>query len=432
MVHLHQKYTGELEYMLREFEKLERQLLGARKTEESAASRERREKLHSFILHLTETIQQIARGCALEAAGESTLSVTQAATTTATSTATAAAAADKESHHLADPSLQKEEEEGIQKLEEHILANLLPVKVRLKKQLAAQQGAKHNPATMPLHRGQMARSDATTAGTTFADHAAARRAAAAAAVASAKVPDAIPAAAPVAPDQTQFGKPLVQGSSLTKKLHGSTLGSSDRAHGDGVGIRNADTLVATEKKKYVGGLAVGSTQMESSFDAASNVHKLVIQEPALVLQTQVAYEDTATVQMARAADKAPLTAAIAQVSTKPVDSFMPASLQGADINSDTRRKLLKKKKKKIRLRQQARLAAERREIDKGRKLKSAKKSHRGPRHVEYMCSLCNEVYNSTCDYNPWWALAQHDCPKCRKRQVSSLNGDYNMNAMMLV
>ena len=52
--------------MLREFEKLERQLLGARKTEESAASRERREKLHSFILHLSETIQQIEKGYELD------------------------------------------------------------------------------------------------------------------------------------------------------------------------------------------------------------------------------------------------------------------------------------------------------------------------------------------------------------------------------
>jgi hypothetical protein len=169
------------------------------------------------------------------------------------------------------------------------------------------------------------------------------------------------------------------------------------------------------KKKYVGGLAVGSTQMESSFDAASNVHKLVIQEPALVLQTQVACEEAA---VARASEKPPAIAT-AQVITKSTGSSLPPPLQGTDISGDRRRKLLKKKRKKMRLREQARLAAaEKRELDKGRKQKSAKKSHRGPRHVEYMCSLCNEVYNSTCDYNPWWALAQHDCPKCRKRQVS--------------
>ena len=44
---------------------------------------------------------------------------------------------------------EKEQEETVQKLEEHILANLLPVKVRLTKQLAAQQGATRNPAGMP-------------------------------------------------------------------------------------------------------------------------------------------------------------------------------------------------------------------------------------------------------------------------------------------
>jgi hypothetical protein len=42
---------------------------------------------------------------------------------------------------------------------------------------------------------------------------------------------------------------------------------------------------------------------------------------------------------------------------------------------------------------------------------------KGPRSVEYICALCSETYSSTCDYNPWWALAQHDCPKCRKAQV---------------
>ena len=390
MSHLRQKYASELEYMLREFEKLERQLLGARKTEESTASRERREKLHSFIQHLTETIQQIEKGCELEAAGKSTLSGNSAPNDTS----------------LADPSQDKEEEESVQKLEEHILANLLPVKVRLKKQLAAQQGAKHNPATMPHRGGHAARQDAP-AGTTFAD--AARRQTAAMAQ-----QDAILAAAPVAADETQFGKPLVKGSSLTKKLHGPTLGSSDRAHGDGVGV--TDTSVS-ERKKYIGGLAVGSTQMESSFDAASNVHKLVIQEPALVLQTQVAYEEATGA--AHLSDKQPTQAycASSKVNSQPTSIQIPHAGAGT-MSDEKRRKLIKKKRKKMRLREQAKAAAaEKRELDKGRKQKSAKKSHRGPRHVEYMCALCNEVYNSTCDYNPWWALAQHDCPKCRKRQV---------------
>jgi hypothetical protein len=43
---------------------------------------------------------------------------------------------------------------------------------------------------------------------------------------------------------------------------------------------------------------------------------------------------------------------------------------------------------------------------------------KGPRVVEYICSLCSEAYSSTCDLNPWWALAQHKCPKCQKTQVS--------------
>ena len=53
-LHLSKKYLTELEYMLVEFQKLEKQLLGAKtmQSQESAGSKERREKLHSFILHL--------------------------------------------------------------------------------------------------------------------------------------------------------------------------------------------------------------------------------------------------------------------------------------------------------------------------------------------------------------------------------------------
>mmetsp|Transcript_22733 Transcript_22733/g.43184 ORF Transcript_22733/g.43184 Transcript_22733/m.43184 type:complete len:1150 (+) Transcript_22733:187-3636(+) len=418
MSHLRQKYTGELEYMLREFEKLERQLLGARKTEESAASRERREKLHSFILHLTETIQQIEKGCDLEAAGKSTLTATQpsgeeGATATLQDTA------------LAKPPVAEKEEENVQKLEEHILANLLPVKVRLKKQLAAQQGAKHNPATMP-HRGAVAAPAA--AGTTFADSARRQQEAA---KAQQQEFVATPAA-PVAADQTQFGKPLVKGSSLTKKLHGPTLGSSQRAHGDGVG---ATSKTAPEhKKKYVGGLAVGSAQMDSSFDAASNVHTLVIQEPALVLQNQGVVREEATV----ATQPAEKEVVVQKASTAEETSNKPATMvqypnDGSSClgsSEERRRRLRRKKRKKMRLKEQVKAAAaEKREMEKGRKQKTAKKSHRGPRHVEYMCALCNEVYNSTCDYNPWWALSQHDCPKCRKRQIPRIDIGAPANAI---
>ena len=45
----------------------------------------------------------------------------------------------------------------------------------------------------------------------------------------------------------------------------------------------------------------------------------------------------------------------------------------------------------------------------------------GPRTVEYICGLCNEVYVSTCDANPWWCLRQQDCPKCGKRQVPRID-----------
>ena len=47
---------------------------------------------------------------------------------------------------------EEKEEENVQKIEEHILANLLPVNT---KQLAAQQGATHNPSGMPITRRRL-------------------------------------------------------------------------------------------------------------------------------------------------------------------------------------------------------------------------------------------------------------------------------------
>ena len=112
------------------------------------------------------------------------------------------------------------------------------------------------------------------------------------------------------------------------------------------------------------------------------------------------------------------------------------------LTDEQRRRLLKRKKRKKRQREQLQQAAalaaaaaadaapqeepppsldiipaglEPAPKRKKTTLKVSKK--RGPRTVEYMCALCNEVYSSTCDYNPWWALQQHECPKCHKTQV---------------
>ena len=116
--------------------------------EESSGSRERREKLHSFILHLEDTIRQIAVGCQLESEGHVSAAL-------ASQDGCACERGDQEqqacgSAASTNVSKDKEDEENVKKLEEHILANLLPVKVRLKKQLAAQQGATRNPIGMPV------------------------------------------------------------------------------------------------------------------------------------------------------------------------------------------------------------------------------------------------------------------------------------------
>lgn len=344
--HLNQKYLAELEYMLCEFQKLERQLLGARNLQasESDGSRERREKLHSFILHLEDTIQQIHTGCETEG--------------------------------------EKKEEEGVQKLEEHILANLLPVKVRLTKQLAAQQGAKHNPAAMPV-RG----------------------------VVSERV-------ASKEPEASQFGKPLEgNGSSLTQKLHGRTLGAG------------TVTKARAESKILYAGMAIGSDkhQMRSSLSAASSAHRLLLQGKDVTDRSRTRpRENVNSSRPASAAvdDMDPSTHAPPSDDVLRTDaSSAHAGRPDEDVDSvnsllsaERRRLQRKRRHKRKRILRDHLLLDPQQQAAKRKKGTSSSKK-RGPRNVEYMCALCNEVYNSTCDYNPWWALTQEECPKCEKTQV---------------
>lgn len=407
MSHLRKKYSQELEYMLREFQKLERQLLGAKgPSEESAGSRERREKLHSFIQHLEDTVRQIESGCQLELQGLSTVAVSGL-----------------DSKALADSSValsrltrEKVEEESIQKLEEHILTNLLPVKVRLTKQLAAQQGAKYNPAGMPHNHGGSTVSSDTQGKGTFTGGADQwrKQEAEAQSLTGEHV-------APVELDQTQFGKPLAGGSSLTQKLHGQTLGSATRKQGAGVGTgeKNAD-----RPKLYFAGMAGSAGQINSSVSAANSVHHLVIKNKAILKMQLLKSEDKEmpTMQALDLPD---------QASSHAITESCDLDL-GMTMTHAERHVLHRKRKKTKRLRQEARLQEMQRQKrsalesqieqvgqgPKPRKKIVTKGKKGGPRPVEYMCALCNECYSSKCDDNPWWALAQHECSKCCKMQVS--------------
>ena len=463
MLHLHKKYTAELEYMLREFRKLERQLLGAKGNgvEENAGSRERREKLHSFILHLENTLEQIELGVRLEAEGKSTVMVgvtvgeVGGKVTTPTEEEVKRQLAD--SGALASLTKEKEEEENVQKLEEHILSNLLPVKVRLKKQLAAQQGASRNPVGMPVARRGMLPSATAEKGTgTFAAAAEQKRKQAEAAAAG--------------DDETQFGKPLTGGaSSLTQKLHGQTLGSSNRRYGHGVGsakpakgeaakAASPDSEGESPKKRKIlyAGMAHGSTQHLSGVSAAAGVHKMIIETPSLLPKSNTAQS---TEPAPSAAVKTSKSAALPQHLNDAASKAAPiyqgkniAERQSAAATAPNKqqkrhddqpsteeerkklRKLRKRKKRRkleqqrererqlqiIRQQQSAQVAQAPPKAATGKKGKMAAKSQgkkKGPRTVEYLCALCSEAYSSTCDCNPWWALTHHDCPKCRKSQV---------------
>ena len=436
MVHLHSKYYVELEYMLREFRKLERQLLGAKGNgtgiEESSGSRERREKLHSFILHLDDTIRQIEVGCRLEAEGKSTTATTgeeerqQAADSAALTTLTK----------------EKEDEENVQKLEEHILANLLPVKVRLKKQLAAQQGATRNPIGMPAApRGLQPSTAAEKGKGTFVAAAEERRKQAEAARAAFEEQAF---AAPTTP--SQFGKPLSGGgSSLTQKLHGSTLGSQKRTHGHGVGSAEApipdptasdmeaNDEDAPKRKILYGGMAPGSEQHQSGVSAAAGIQMITIEikgpEPAIEHNRPKSPATHAAVSPPKADHHPSL---VPPKDNKPDEDPTLTEEERTKFQKDRRRRKKhrelerreKERQRQLFLQQQAVQASATpkgpiKKVGKGG-VKMGPGKKKGPRTVEYICALCSEAYSSICDYNPWWALASHECPKCRKMQVRRL------------
>ena len=293
MIHLRTKYLSQLEYMHREFKKLERQLLGAKTSSkslvESSGSKERREKLHSFIVHLEETLKQIQ--LIVDDSSKSSQSGTSSASASEKygETTELDEEAKKEfarSSALTKLTKEKEEEENVQKLEEHILANLLPVKERLTKQLAAQQGAARNPVGMPVRRGLQPVGTAARG----------RNPSIGSSAQSTNGALNPPSTGPLTGSRanSQFGRPLKGGgSSLTKKLHGGTLGSQGRHHGVGVGVDTKAPIsiskgiqitpklspepTSTPRKVVYAGMTPGSKQVRSGVSAATGVHDMVIE-----------------------------------------------------------------------------------------------------------------------------------------------------------
>jgi len=321
--HLQRKYGTELDYMLVEFRKLERQLLGApaasakmqQQKPEAAGSKERREKLHGFILHLEDTIRQVSEGCQLEKKRNSASSIKEeegekesadASLQKQVSLPTAEfTAADASLSHLPP---EKEKEESVQRLEEHILANLLPVKVRLTRQLAAQKGATRNPATAPVKPG----APAAGTGSSFADAEAKRKA---------KERLYQQQEPQQKPSPSQFGKPIAQaGSSLTARLHGKTLGAGaagTAAKGPSPITETAAAAAAPPNKRRIlyAGIAPGSSQVSSSVNAVAGIHPGLIDDGAAKASSMAEEERKRMKRLEESAARVALGTGVAQPAT---------------------------------------------------------------------------------------------------------------------
>lgn len=596
--HLHRKYGPELDYMLVEFKRLERQLLGAPSHQanppkpESTASRERREKLHVFIIHIEDTVRQVEEGLALEkqeeeAAAQAVLDAVDLPTIDTGTGTTKPQIKSEEEKKSSETSLQqpqpnpqpnatiekeeskestttttegitpkftaaeaslsslppeKEREESVQRLEEHILANLLPVKVRLTKQLAAQKGATRNPLTAPVRAG----APAATTGGTIAEAVEAKRKAQEEELLKRQLQQRHNG-------PSQYGKPIgAAGSSLTNRLHGSVLGSgTSPSNGDG-----------TKRTILYAGVAPGSTQVSSSVSAVTGAHPDMVGKDATKALSMAeeerrrlkALEENATRVALGGAAQPPAALDHRKPAALPKQPEGPATLAAraraialAGANGGGASKIsrpnqqfptramqqhrpqigaaalagragaptqyvkppyqpvpvpavpTKPKKPHVKpnfddpalspeqqfeLRmQEARWRQRKRRRERRRKriemycnvgsyhavpvpiqqqslppppqstetqpepIKSAapppaapahppantsqppqtiqarpkKAEVFGPRTVEYVCAVCNETYVSTCEFNPWWALSSHECPKCGKIQIPKLD-----------
>ena len=584
--HLHRKYGPELDYMLVEFKKLERQLLGAPVHQqnppkaEPKGSRERREKLHVFILHLEDTKRQVEEGLAIENEEEektaqavldavdlpeigvpshqqqrhveeekksssdnslqqphptpqpnTQINVKEAETNTSgteglTPKVTAAEA------NLSSLPPGKEREESVQRIEEHILVNLLPVKVRLTKQLAAQKGATRNPLTAPVRAG----APAATTGGTIAEAVEAKR--------KAQEEELLKQQLQQRQNTNHYGKPISgTGSSLTTRLHGGVLTSSGET--------------ASKRPILYAGVAPGSTQVSSSVNAVAGAHPGLIGKDATTALSMAeddrrrlkALEENATrvalggtakptlsldhrkpaalpkqpegpATLAARARAVALAAAnggggtskisrpnqqfptrslqhhrphtyskpaapypsipVPNLPSKPKKPHVKPNFNDPSLTSEQRFEL---RMKEARWRQRKRRRERRRKRLEGYynapnayhlvsvpvqqhslppppqlqpesqpdPIKSAAASNPapaqaptlsslnsspphiiqaprinketvfGPRTVEYVCAVCNESYVSTCDFNPWWSLSSHECPKCGKVQIPKLD-----------
>ena len=311
MSHLRTKYMTELEYMLHEFKKLECQLLSAKKGEkESAGSRERREKLHTFILYLEDTMEQIQIGYGLEVRGKSTLSITVSSLKNGAGTRLPCKVSldhlkllkgDATGNRCPSPSTlpmftnKKDEEENVQKIEEHVLTNLLPVKIRLSKQLAAQKGAATNPAGMPTSRQGMLQPTAEKGVTgTFAAAAEQNR------LTHFQKNSCLQKYPSFQVNETNLLQK--KGSSLTQNLHGAKLGSTKREYGqdaytpnatlskaslttsssyEGNDIKDDPSTISKKRPILYAGMALGSDQVVSGVSAAAGVHDMMVESPIM-------------------------------------------------------------------------------------------------------------------------------------------------------
>ena len=611
--HLHTKYGPELDYMLVEFKKLERQLLGAPIHQlgppkaEPKGSRERREKLHGFITHLEDTIRQVEEGLALENQEEEKVAqdvldavdLPQLGSGPLHQDSSSSAEEEKKSSDASlqqpqpnpqpnapshkDPnattsnntdndcptpkftaaeaalsslSPQKEREEAVQRLEEHILGNLLPVKNRLTKQLAAQKGATRNPLTAPVRAG----APAATTGGTIAEAVEAKRKAQEEELLKQQLQQR---------NTNHYGKPIGGArSSLTSRLHqGGVLGAN-------ASPANAETT-ATKRPILYAGVAPGSKQVSSSVSAVSGAHPGLVGKDATAAislaeeesrRMKALEENAARVALGCAAKPAsalddrkpaalpkqpegPATLAararaialaaanstggaskisrpnqqipirtlqqhrsslggaasaratpsqytkpavqyppipVPSIPTKPKKPHVPPNLDDPNLTPEQKFEL---RMKEARWRQRKRRRERRRKrlegyynsagsyhivqvpiqqqvlppppqpesqpdpikstvapsasgsvaaatlppqgnglpISEAVQTNHKKEAVFGPRTVEYSCSICNENYVSTCEFNPWWELSNHECPKCGKVQIPKIDISAPMN-----
>ncbi|GMH83012.1 hypothetical protein TL16_g09454 [Triparma laevis f. inornata] len=282
-----------------------------------------------------------------------------------------------------------------------------------------------------------------------------------------------------------FNKPLKGGSSLTQKLHGSSLGSVDRRHGSGVG---STTPVHSNAPRRIltAGMAPGSEKVlmpPPSIGGAERGAKIDAPQGAQVAAPSAGYaaahhpdnlhdhgggdnddevdmddsdDDMSTSMNDEGEGSSPqdVNSKLNPMGSSPINPHNPAftfsspaaakknphkssgSLE--EMNNWVETDILRPHFSQVQQVGEHMISVDNIPpnplVKKPKKKRKKEPRYAGPstttpKAVDYTCFECNEIYPGQATANPWWLVGRQQCPKCMKDQIPRIDINAPNNLM---